>query len=72
MKWMSVRKFRLPASSIDNVLVRIFSSASSHYRLQVLHYSDNYWVDTEDLEPIEDEFHMVTHFCIPDPLEIEE
>lgn len=72
MKWYSVKKHKLPASSIDNMLVRYLSALSGEYRMEVAHYFENEWVDTVNLESLEVNGYTVTHFCIPDPIEIEE
>lgn len=72
MKWFSVKKYVPPASSLDNLLVRHFSIGTRTYRLEVAHYYENLWVDTAHLESLEDDNYIVTHFCIPDPIEIEE
>ena len=72
MKWYSVKNYKLPASSIDNILVRHLSSSTGTYRLEVANYYGNIWVDNVNLEPLEDDNYTVTHFCVPDPIEIEE
>ena len=52
-------------------LVRVGSKKSRSCYFTLAEY-DNGWVDWEDKEPIESDEFYITHFCIPDPIEIEE
>jgi hypothetical protein len=72
MKWYSVKKYRPAASFNDNILIRYFESFSKTYILEIAHYFENAWVDTTNLEPIEDDKDKVTHFCLIPPIEIED
>lgn len=72
MKWHSINKFKPCCSDTYNILIRLQSISIDSYRLMVAHYEDGRWIDVEDYYEVEDEFHKVTHFYIPEPIEIEE
>ena len=71
MRWYSVKKHKPPADYQDYVLIRVKWKSGIH-RIEVAHYEGGEWVDSVDREFIEDEDRNVTHFCIPEPIEIEE
>ncbi len=71
MKWYCVKKHKPYASNQDCFLVRTKSKIGL-FHLQIADYEDGMWVDKESYELIEVDDIEVTHFCIPDPIEIEE
>ncbi len=71
MKWFSTKKFTPPMSTMYKFIVRLHYTPINLYSIKVADFEDGIWVD-ENWELIEDENHKVTHFCMPDPIEIEE
>jgi hypothetical protein len=68
MKWLSVKKYK-PYFSAREILVRI-ENEDSHSYLELGYFCDGKWQNNEknNLE----RNGKVTHFCIPDPIEIED
>lgn len=68
MKWLSVKKYE-PYFSVTEVLLRIKTTDGLSY-VELGYFCDGKWKGNEDAD-IED-FGKVTHFCILDPIEIED
>jgi len=69
MKWYSVKKYH-PVLECSLTLVRIKSSRDN-YHFDLAEY-DGGWKDWVNKDFIEEDGYKVTHFCIPEPIEIEE
>lgn len=61
MKWLSVKKFKPPADMTVFVLIRM-----GNIRVAEYNYENEGWVYKSEIALV------FTHFCIPDPIEIEE
>lgn len=70
MKWYSVNKYQ-PVLSCSLTLVRVKTSPKNYY-FELAEYDGEEWVDWIHKEPIAMDGHKVTHFCIPEPIEIDE
>lgn len=68
MKWLSVKKYK-PPFFYDSVLARLEGKNSESW-LAIGFFAEGSW-KAEEIEDLE-ESGKVTHFCIPDPIEIEE
>lgn len=67
MKWYLSKKFR-PCQTGDQIIFRL-SSGCVH--AGVLDYQRDRGLFFETHEGEQFDFHETTHFCIPDPIEIE-
>ncbi len=67
MKWYSVKKYKPCTDYGGKYIVRSESSHSLMYFARWEIFPEK-WIDTENQR----ELLHVTHFCIPDPIEIEE
>lgn len=68
MKWYSVKKYK-PTLYIACTLLRLENTKGYSF-LQLGEFDNRGWMDWENKEPIEFDDYRVTHFCIPDPIEI--
>ena len=70
MKWYSVKKYK-PVLLITCTLLRVANDKGSWF-LTLGEYDYAGWCDWESKELIEFDDFKITHFCTPDPVEIEE
>lgn len=68
MKWYSVKK-HIPVLECSCTLLRLSNGKYSFLALG--EYDTHGWMSWEHKELIEFDDYTVTHFCIPDPVEIE-
>lgn len=68
MKWYSTKKHK-PVQYCSCLLLRL-ESTNGFWFLTLGEYDSNNWMDWEHKEPVEFDDYKVTHFCIPDPIEI--
>ena len=79
MKWYSVKKYKPPNDEfLSPILVRTVSNEYNSVKIMLAEY-DGKWMDWENKDPIEEETsehdgwnRTVTHFCMLEPVEIEE
>ena len=71
MEWYSVNKYKPHSSYGSNYLVRYTHPSNNFSSIEMATYDDNVWTNKDDYEPIEQDGFVVTHFCIPKPIEIE-
>lgn len=65
MKWYSVKKYRPP---FDGSYICVWKNGISQLDL----YNGNWWFVNHNGEELKIHYDSVTHFCIPDPIELEE
>ena len=70
MKWYSVKKYK-PALEASLALLRIKKENSSYFYFDLGEWDDG-WKDWVNKEPIEEDGFIVTHFCIPDPIALDD
>jgi hypothetical protein len=74
MKWLSVKKYK-PYFACSSIFVRVEDKDTGHNNICVAYFQDGKWMNSEcDYDEERKEWNglNVTHFCIPDPIEIEE
>jgi hypothetical protein len=69
MKWYSVRKHK-PTQYCACLLLRL-EAKNGCWFLTLGEYDSNDFLDWDNKETVEFDDYKVTHFCIPDPIEIE-
>ena len=71
MKWLSVKKYTAPKN--QRLLFNLRDSATQDSFVIVGRFDNERkrW-ERDDKTPLEQTRYKVTHFCIPDPIEIEE
>jgi len=70
MKWYSTRKYK-PTTLCCCTLLRL-ANDKGFWFLSLGEYDNSGWMGWEHKEPIEFDDYKVTHFCMIDPIEIEE
>jgi hypothetical protein len=78
MKWCSVKKYKPPNDEfLSPILVRTISNEYGSVKIMLAEY-DGKWMEWENKDPIEETSEhdgwnrTVTHFCMLEPVEIEE
>ena len=71
MKWFSVKKYT-PTIHSACFLLRLENEKNFWFLSLGECDSSGNWLDWDHKDPIEFDDYKVTHFCVPEPIEIEE
>jgi len=72
MEWLKIDKYALCTSNMQSVIVVIKNINMDIYLIEVADYEEGLWVRNKDGVAIEDKEHVVTHFCIPGSIKLDD